>query len=424
MNKPSVSDLPEQAVILCGGRGERLRPLTDCVPKPMVDVNGMPFLEHLMRQLAIAGFERFLVLTGYLGEQIKHHLGDGGGFGWTVQYSDGPADWLTGRRLIEAAAMLDRAFLLAYSDNYAQVDLGAAAEIWHKLNTTVTVHVAQKTPGNLHVDEGGLVTFYDRSRTNPAMTHVEVGYALVHRDRLLDTLTSLPGAPDCDLSDGLEILAQTDEFGAVALHGDYHSVSDPSRLEGTRSYLHRDLVLLLDRDGTINRRMPSGEYVTSWAQFEWIPETVSALIELAERGFRFIVVTNQAGVARGMIDPNELDEIHSLMVSELAGLGVPVDAVIVCTDHWLDGSYRRKPAAGMLIEAASLVDTALEMLVFVGDDPRDLEAASRAGCGFVYVTETLGDVEFPRSTQLRIAVNNMTQAVEPICAFYGLEVVR
>ena len=52
--------LPDQAVVICGGRGERLQPLTDSVPKPMVDVNGAPFLEHLMRQLAIAGLERFL----------------------------------------------------------------------------------------------------------------------------------------------------------------------------------------------------------------------------------------------------------------------------------------------------------------------------------------------------------------------------
>lgn len=421
MSKPLAINVPEQAVILCGGRGERLRPLTDRVPKPMVDINGMPFLEHLMRQLAVAGIERFLVLTGYLGEQIRQHLGDGGGFGWTVEYSDGPADWPTGRRLIEAAAMQDPAFLLAYSDNYAQVDLGVAAEIWTELNSTVTVHVAPKTPGNLQLDGDGLVTLYDRSRTNPAMTHVEVGYALVHRDRLLNTLTSLPDSPDCDLSDGLEVLAQTDELGAVVLHGRYHSISDPSRLKCTRSYLRKELMLLLDRDGTINRRMPPGEYVTSWDQFEWIPETVAALIDLSGRGFRFAVLTNQAGVARRMIESDQLDQIHRRMVDELAGLGVPVDAVYVCTDHWLDGSYRRKPAPGMLVEASSGADTALEMLVFVGDDPRDLEAACRAGCGFVYVTDKPNDVDLPRSRQLRVAVNNLTQAIEPICAFYGLE---
>ena len=424
MNKLSASDLPEQAVVICGGRGERLRPHTDSVPKPMVDVNGVPFLEHLMRQLAIAGLERFLLLTGYLGEQIKGYFGDGQKFGWTVEYSDGPAGWLTGRRLIEASPHLDSTFLLAYSDNYAQVDLSAAVETWTRLNPTVTVHMAKKSPGNLLVDERGLVTSYDRDRRTPGMTHVEIGYALTHRDELLTCLASLPDAPDCDLSDGLARLARTGSLGAVALHGPYHSVSDSDRLRETRSYLQRKPLLLLDRDGTINKRMPVGEYVTNWDQFVFIPETVAALVDLAARGFHFAVLTNQAGVARGMIEPDELDRIHKLMVEELAGLGVPVDAVYVCTDHWLDGSYRRKPEPGMLFEASSEAGTAPEMLVFVGDDSRDLEAATRAGCGFVYVSDAPEKVEFPKSRQWRVAVNKLTQAVEPICAFYGLEAPR
>ena len=415
--------LPEQAVVLCGGRGERLRPLTDSVPKPMVDVNGVPFLEHLMRQLAIAGLERFLLLTGYLGDQIEGHFGDGQEFGWTVEYSDGPVDWLTGRRLIEAFPHLDSTFLLAYSDNYAQVDLSSAVEAWTRLKPTVTVHMARKSPGNLLVDGRGLVTSYDRDRKTPGMSHVEVGYALVHRDELLTCLTSLPDAPDCDLSHGLARLAQTGDLAAVPLRGSYHSVSDPDRLRETRSFLRRKPLLLLDRDGTINKRMPVGEYVTSWDQFEFIPETVAALVELAERGFHFAVLTNQAGVARGMIDPDELDRMHRLMVEELAGLGVPVDAVYVCADHWLDGAYRRKPEPGMFVEASTAADTALEMLVFVGDDPRDLEAATRAGCGYVHVSDLLGEVEFPKSRQLRIAVHELTQAVEPICAFYGIGAV-
>lgn len=60
----------EQAVILCGGMGTRLRPLTDNLPKPMVEVNGKPFLYHLLKQLSEQGVTRFLLLTGYLGERI------------------------------------------------------------------------------------------------------------------------------------------------------------------------------------------------------------------------------------------------------------------------------------------------------------------------------------------------------------------
>ena len=71
-----------QAVILCGGRGERLRPLTDEMPKPMVLVNGRPFLQYLLEQLAENGINRFVLLTGYLGEKIVEYFGDGSSWGW------------------------------------------------------------------------------------------------------------------------------------------------------------------------------------------------------------------------------------------------------------------------------------------------------------------------------------------------------
>ena len=133
---------------------------------------------------------------------------------------------------------------------------------------------------------------------------------------------------------------------------------------------------------------------------------------------RLVVVTNQAGVARGMINSDKLGVVHRLMVDELARLGVQVETVVVCLDHRLDASYRGKLASGMLIEAASLVNTTLEMLTVVRDDPRYLQAASRTGCGFVYVTDAPEDIRFQRSRLLRVAVNSLTQAVGPIRAFY------
>lgn len=75
-----------QAVILCGGKGIRLRPLTENLPKPMVLVNKKPFLASLLEQLSEQGIKRFLLLTGYLGEKIVDYFGDGARFGWEISY--------------------------------------------------------------------------------------------------------------------------------------------------------------------------------------------------------------------------------------------------------------------------------------------------------------------------------------------------
>ena len=68
--------LPDQAAIFCGGLGTRLRPVTDKIPKPMVPVNGLPFLEHLICQLKENGIYNFILMTGYLGDQIQKYFED------------------------------------------------------------------------------------------------------------------------------------------------------------------------------------------------------------------------------------------------------------------------------------------------------------------------------------------------------------
>ena len=72
---------PRQAVILAGGRGTRLKPLTDTRPKPMIEFHGKPFLEYLIEMLREQGFERVLLLLGYLPEVVQDHFGDGSRFG-------------------------------------------------------------------------------------------------------------------------------------------------------------------------------------------------------------------------------------------------------------------------------------------------------------------------------------------------------
>src|SRR5437868_13744064 len=93
---------PTQAVILAGGRGERLRPLTDIRPKPMIEIHGKPFLEYQLEMLREQGFERVVLLLGYLAEVVQDYFGDGGRWGLRLEYSVTPAEDNTGRRLKRA----------------------------------------------------------------------------------------------------------------------------------------------------------------------------------------------------------------------------------------------------------------------------------------------------------------------------------
>ena len=104
----------KQAVILAGGKGERLKPLTDTLPKPMVPVNGRPFLEYLVELLKNNGIEEIVMLLGYRPEKITEHFGDGTKFGVNIKYSIGAVEDETGTRIKNAKGLLKDKFLLMY----------------------------------------------------------------------------------------------------------------------------------------------------------------------------------------------------------------------------------------------------------------------------------------------------------------------
>jgi N-acetyl-alpha-D-muramate 1-phosphate uridylyltransferase len=112
-----------QAVILAGGLGTRLRPLTDKVPKALVSVAGRPFLEWKLEQLRSNGVDDVVICVGYLGDLIEKHLGDGSSFGLKVRYSrDGTIPLGTIGAIKKAEKLLQQEFFVTYGDNYLRLD--------------------------------------------------------------------------------------------------------------------------------------------------------------------------------------------------------------------------------------------------------------------------------------------------------------
>ena len=367
---------PTQAVILCGGLGERLRPLTEDLPKPLAPVGGRPFLEYLICQLREQQVERVLLLTGYYGEKIRDHFGDGTGHGVQIDYSAGPAEWDTGRRIWEARMMLDGRFLLLYSDNYVPVNIGKLLSVHSASLSAVTLLLHQKQNGNVRLDGDGGVEVYDSTRSTFGLNYVEIGYMIIERDRVLGAY----GVSDVSFSQILEKLVKGEQVAGLVSGDSYHSISDLGRLKLAEQYLAVKRVLMIDRDGTINKRAPRGEYIGSWSDFHWDLQTVEAMRQLAKKGFRFLVLSNQAGIARGMLKAKMVDEINTRMVSGLRKQGVDVIDVYVCPHHWDEGCSCRKPNPGMFFKASRSHLLRMDRTVYVGDDPRDSRAAFNAEC--------------------------------------------
>lgn len=141
-----------------------------------------------------------------------------------------------------------------------------------------------------------------------------------------------------------------------------------------------------DRDGVINVSPAAGDYVRSWEEFHLIPEAVEWIRLFNALDLPVIVVTNQRGVARGLIDPAELDRIHGNMRDELAGLGARVDDVFCCP-HEKDACQCRKPRPGLVLQAAAKWNIDVRRSVLLGDSVADRRLAENCGMNFVAVQE-------------------------------------
>ena len=138
--------------------------------------------------------------------------------------------------------------------------------------------------------------------------------------------------------------------------------------------------VFLDRDGVINRKAIEGEYITSWEEMELLPGVAEGIALLNRAGFCVIVVTNQRCVAKGLISEADLQDMHSRMREVLARDGAVIDAIYHCP-HDLESQCRcRKPAPGMLLEAAKSRSIDLASSWMIGDSDSDIEAGKSAGC--------------------------------------------
>jgi D-glycero-D-manno-heptose 1,7-bisphosphate phosphatase len=138
--------------------------------------------------------------------------------------------------------------------------------------------------------------------------------------------------------------------------------------------------VFLDRDGVINRKPPEGLYVTRWEDFHILPGAIEGVALLNRAGFCVIVVTNQRGIAKGLMSVADLEEMHQRMSEVFVRAGATIDGIYFCPHEMEPPCDCRKPAPGMLLEAAHSRGLELRASWMIGDSDIDVEAGKNAGC--------------------------------------------
>lgn len=223
----------DQAVILAGGRGTRLAPLTDTLPKVMAPVHGRPFLEYQIQYLLRQGITSILLLVGYRWEQIRDYFGDGSQWGIDIKYSLELTPYGTAGCLSHAYPQLRDSFVVIYGDSFLPCDYSLMFECATEDTSTalMTVYPNQgelPVPNNVQVDSQGLVQQYLKDRPELKFGYVDAGVLLMRRHHIASFPQHIPSSLEEDV---FPRLAASGMIRAFVSEQRFYDIGTPARLD-------------------------------------------------------------------------------------------------------------------------------------------------------------------------------------------------
>ncbi len=232
-----------QCVILAGGLGTRMRPVTETVPKALVLVAGKPFADWQLRLLAGQGIQRVVYCVGYRGDMVRAHVGDGSRFGLAVAWSDEGARLLGTAGAIRLAldrGMLDDAYFVLYGDSYLPASFSEVEEAWRRSGAPALMTVMRnegRWDRSNCIYRDGRVVLYDKSRPADRQTEmlwIDYGLSVLTRPAVTDRV---PSGGVADLADLQRDLSISGGLAGLEVHERFYEAGSPAGLRDLEAYL-------------------------------------------------------------------------------------------------------------------------------------------------------------------------------------------
>jgi histidinol-phosphate phosphatase family protein len=378
-----------QLVILAGGRGERLAPLTDSIPKPLMVFHGKTFLEHQIEYYFARGFTKILVLTGYksflfltLKDILENRLK-----GLQMEIIQQSESFSTAQRVQSARSLLAENICLIYGDTLVRLNPEEEASHFTEIVGNKIKFVAFEGSGygsqkNIQF-EGNRVSYLKEN--SPTNTHLNLGVFYGASKSFLNCIK-----PDLDLEEALFTNVNLECTSTIQK---YYSLTDTSRLAPLERYLDPNrYVVFLDRDGTLNEKAERARYLMNPLEFKWKKNVRQIFSLFLFRKLEFYVITNQPGVGKGVLQKSQADAINSHLFEYTLRSRNRLKGIFVCYHDWDDGCSCRKPKSGLIYRAQEIFDINFDSALYVGDDDRDYSASVNAGIQFKRVTPHGGNL--------------------------------
>lgn len=392
-----------KVVIIAGGQGTRIASVNSEIPKAMIPINGKPIIEYQVELAKRYGFHDFLFIIGYLGDQIESYFLDGSKWGVNISYYHETTPLGTAGALGFLKEVLTEDFFVFYGDTVMDFDMLHMLS-YHRskqADATLFLHPNDHPYDSDIVDidpQGQVRGFHHKPHPDGFIAHNMVNAALfIFSPKVLEQIEigvkchiEKHILPRC-IQSGMNLYGyvSAEYIKDMGTPDRYYAVCDDV-VSGKVARLNRAYsrpAIFLDRDGVINYEV---DLLHRVEQMQLIPGAAEAIRRINQMGYLAIVVTNQPVIARNLCTFEELELIHMQMETLLGHEHAYVNAIYFCPHH-PDAGYPeerkeykircncRKPAPGMLLQAANNWNIDIENSYMIGDSQRDVEAGNHAG---------------------------------------------
>jgi D,D-heptose 1,7-bisphosphate phosphatase len=385
-----------QAIILAGGLGTRLQAVVKDVPKPMADINGKPFLAHLLQYLQQYGFTDCCISTGYLQEKISTYFGDKY-LGINVSYATEDRPLGTGGAIINSLKNCNKSapIVVLNGDTFLKVDYKKLLE-FHRTNNSQLTMVLRKMDdcsryGAVEIDKNNCVISFKEKSSTSFEGLINGGVYVI--DPQIFSADNLPKQFSFEQDFLIQNLSNLQPYGFVAddyfidigIPEDYKRAQIELLPQILSPKITKNKALFLDRDGVIN--IDHG-HVFEKEEFHFVGGIFDLCKRAQDLGYLIIVVTNQAGIAKGFYSEEQFLELTKWMEEEFVNRGIKISKTFYCPYHveakiekYRKDSEDRKPNSGMLLKAIEEFNIDAKKSIMIGDKESDIEAASGANVG-------------------------------------------
>lgn len=224
-------------VILAGGLGTRLKPLTEKIPKVLIPINGEPFIAHQLKLLARAGISQVVICIGYLGDMIENFVGDGARFGLKAHYAREHNNLLgTGGAIKNALPLLGEVFFVLYGDAYLNCDYNAVQTSFIQQNKKALMTIFQNNgqwdKSNIEYN-GSEILAYDKKKCTSKMNYIDYGLGIFNRD----AFSLIPENTNYDIADLYQKLLVEKQLAAYEITERFYEVGSLQGVTDFEKYI-------------------------------------------------------------------------------------------------------------------------------------------------------------------------------------------